>query len=207
MTFDEMNLEVARRIDDYPSGGTASSNGDTFTASQRIDWLNQACRDLHLSNIKFSEDGLSAEVINPHLMRAYITDEAQSLTASQKILSEWTGGVAAILSAWNVTTGSLLDGTKDSGLVQNAGAGSYIKNSASKQYYTIQGGYFVLIAATANATDSIKLSYVIPYTDLVAGGTILFPAEYHSKIVDEAVKLFYQEYPSLKNIDRLKVNG
>jgi hypothetical protein len=292
-TFDNLNLNLARMIDDYPASGTPSGDGQRSTAAHRVDWLNHAMRDFHRSNLNFdSEEGLECSVKNAHAMRNYIQERQYVLSGGQidlpigvpvvtdvvydaaftytvatltitgftgviashlgaefvgtdaggnlfkrtitsilssssftinsaltntgtsctlgyilPIVTGFTGGIAGILSCWNVTTGTPilpLGGDKEA-VIRSAGYGSYIKPSSACQYYMIQDGAFVLVAsASGNLTDNVVIMSVAPYIDLVIGGTILFPIEYHTQILADAYKLSCIEDPSDKNITRLK---
>ena len=296
-TFDNLNLQLARRIEDYPSGGTASSDGQRITSQHRVDLLNQAMRNFHRSNLKFQkEEGLECDVVNAHAMRNYIQETDYTLSGGSvslpigtatgttvvydaaftyasatliitdfagvsaahlgaellgtdaggnrfkriitSILSStsftidsaltnsgasctlgyinpistgYTGGIAGILSVWNNTSDVpiLPLGGGDESVVRNAGAGSYIKPATTKQYYMIQGGAFVLVTGTTSTdTDTVTIMLVTPYIDLVSGGTILFPVEYHTQILNEAFKLYLIEDPTDKNVMKLKaMNG
>jgi hypothetical protein len=204
MTFDEMNLKLARMLDDPVA--SVSTDGQRYSSAMRVDWLNHAMRDFHRSNLSFqSEEGLECSVVNAHAMRNYIQENNYTLSGGATPLT--IANVAGILSSWNINTGTPilpLGGDKEA-VIRNAGYGSYIKPSSNKQYYMIQNGNFVLVSSgTTNDSDVITLMLVTPYVDLAVGGTMLFPTEYHTQILADAYKLYCIEDPTEKNLIRLK---
>jgi hypothetical protein len=204
MTFDELNVTLSQYMEDKVS--TAPSNG-RYSSAFRVALLNDASRNLHSANIKFEGDeALEASVVNSQIMRSYISEETQSLSDGEILLTAFTGGVAAILAVWNAVTDTAIKplGGSDEAVIRNAGSGSFIKPSNYKQYYMVQDGKIVLVASTANNSDSITLMYVKPYTDLAVGGAILFPVNVHTQILNEAFKLFCMKNPTADNVAKLK---
>ena len=195
--FDALSIRLSRMIEDAVSAAT--TDGDRFTSAYRDLLLNSGSRKL----LKRAVDEK-----NDDLMRAYINTEAQTLSSSTKTLASWTGGVQAILQAYNVTDEEMVYPAAPTFREELAdGENIYQLATATQQRYIIHAASVLIFGGTA--TSSLRLTYVKAYTDLAANdsggaGDILIPSQYYEVVLDYALMVFCEENPSNENIVRLQ---
>lgn len=196
-TFNDLNVTLSNRINDPVAA--AATDGSKYSSAFRVDYLNQAIRRWMQKMViacKITGD------FSP--LRDYTAEEAQTLAANVKALSGWTGGVFHVISAYNATDSlpvKQVVGERQRFFVESGG-NSYITASATNQYWTEDGSNFRLIDGSTTNADSLRLRYVKQHTDLVAGGTILVPSQYHGDILDIAEALAFEDVPTSENVAR-----
>lgn len=191
--FDDLSVRFSRIIEDPVA--TASTDGDAFTSAFRSHCINQGIRRLlRFWAINGPEDAI----------REYLNTEAQSMVASVKTLSSWTGGIHAIVSAYNVTDEQLLyqepNDFREELLSSN---NVFIQAGSGQQKFIVNAAQFQLFGGTA--TSSVRLTYVKQHTDLSAGGSsdIAIPSQYWNDVLDAAAMYFWEQYPTQENVAKL----
>ena len=177
--FDALNIRVSKLVGDAIS--TATTAGDKWSSGQRDNWLNAACRRMYDEAIANDDQ---------NYLRGYINTESQTLSASVKTLSSWTGGVGRIFQAYNTTDEEIVR-PRTNDLEQEIlnGNNIYINSGTNAQYYTLNNATFKLHGGTA--TSAVQLTYAKLHTDLAANdaggaGDFVFPSQYFERILEEA---------------------
>lgn len=177
--WDAMSVDLSKKLDDAVAAAT--SDGDVWTSAQRDLLLNNACRKWMLK--QFAAGNMNA-------LKSYKNREGQALSNNSKALSGWTGGVFAILSAYNSTDALIVNRLPDGYVgVARAGANTYYTPSITNQFFVIEAGSFILMDAGTTTTDTIVLEYIKEHTALSANGAsdTSIPAGYYHEIVSLAV--------------------
>lgn len=147
------------------------------------------------------------EAGNYNALKGYRNTEAQTLAASVKALSGWTGGVFTILSAYNATDTVLVRRRPDGyDSTARAATNSYYTASATNQWYIVEGATLRLDGGTA--TSSIRLEYIKEPVTLVQGGAsevILIPSNYYDELLDLAVKAGQEEEARLPTLQLAQI--
>ena len=191
--WDALNVELSRMVGDAVA--SASTSGIVWSDDERDAFLNEAIRRLLRKWIAVGNDSA---------LRGYIATEAQSLTASVKALSGWTGGVDTILSVFNDTDDQIVY-PASAELREEVATGNnpYLLAGSAQQRYTINGGNFHLHGGTA--TSSIRLTYVTPHTNLsngVGSTDIAIPSQYWHDVLDMALVVAMENDPDQMNLTR-----
>lgn len=176
-TFDQLNLELARRIGDPVSA--VGNNGARYTSAMRLFALNEGIRRFIAKTAKRG---------NVAALKEYKERDTQALVNNVLALSSWNGGVAWILDAYNVTDSQRIEPLSPGmEAYTESGAFTFMTASSTNQYYAIDGGDFRLLDGGTTTNDNIRLNYIKQHADLTTGGTILIPSEYHPQIIDLAL--------------------
>ncbi len=140
----------------------ATTDGDTISSAYRSQFLNDGIRNC-IYKWAANRDWMA--------LRHYIKDGTATLSAGASLLTAWTGTPFIIISARNSTDGMVIKPVPselkhyfDTGEYSN-----YFAPSTTKQYYSVENGYFTLLDGTGTSTDTIYLRYIKQHTDLTAG--------------------------------------
>lgn len=206
--YDALHVRLSRMIGDPVAA--AATNGNSFTSALRDHFLNDGVRRLMNHYVKMrGYDSFSAIMVEPAFFAGgYLADEAQTLASNVKALSSWTGGVFSIVTARNATASPnvvinpLPHRYKD---LARTGVNRYLNPATGNQWYIIEGATLRVLGS--GATDSVNLQYIKPHTDLTNGNAtdILVPAAYWNEVLDEAYKIFAEEYPEEESLARLQL--
>jgi len=159
--FDALSIALSKKLGDPVAA--AATDGKVWTSALRTLLLNDAHR-------KWTLKQLSAG--NMNALKHYKNREGQALTNNVLPLTTWTGGVAAIISAYNSTDAVYVKRLPD-GMVGHARAASntYYTPSTTNQFWVVEDGSFVLMDGGTTTGDTIVLEYVRPHADLAVGQT------------------------------------
>lgn len=202
--WDQLSIDLSKKIGDAVAAATTS--GDTYTSAERDLFLNKAHRRWLLKQV---------EEQNWNALRGYMNREAKTLSNNVLALSSWTGGVAAILSAFNVTDSlyvrRLPDGYDG---VASAGLNIYYTPSTTNQFWKQEGSVFRLLDGGTTTGDSIRLEYIKQHTNLAANdaggnGDTLVPSQYFDEILDLATAeaLSERQQPGDRELSVIKERG
>lgn len=177
--FDAMSVNLSKKLGDPVSA--AANDGKVWTSALRTVLLNNAHR-------KWMFKELAAG--NMNALQTYKSREGQALSNNAKALSGWTGGVMAILSAYNSTDGVIVNRLPDGYVgVARSSSNTYYTPSTTNQFWVVEAGSFILMDGGTTTGDTIVLEYVKPHTDLSAGGSTdtSVPAHYWHEVVEIAM--------------------
>lgn len=207
--YDALHVRLSRMIGDPVSAAANNGNGGQ-TSALRDHYLNDGIRRLMNHYIRMrGYDSFSASMIEPAFFSGgYLADEAQTLGSNVKTLASWTGGVFCIITARNATASPNIvinpipHKYKD---LARTSSNRYLTPATGNQWYIIEGASLRVLGS--GATDSVNLQYIKPHTDLTnANATdILVPPAYWNEVLDEAYKIFAEEYPEEESLARLQL--
>ena len=204
--FDAVSVRFSRIIEDPVAA--AATDGDLYTAVYREVCLNAGIRRLMLRFAPQEPPGVVPFLVNEDFLRSYLVTEAQSLVASVKALSGWTGGAFGVVSAYNVTDEQIVYPASNSFREElQTGNNIYYLASSGQQRYTVNAGQFTLFGGTA--TSSIRLTYIKQHTAMANGAASdwLIAPQYEDMVLDESFKYFCEENPSQENVVRMQLVG
>lgn len=178
--FDQLSIDLSKKLGDPVAA--AATNGLVWTSALRTLLLNNAHRKWILKQLAAG---------NMNALGTYKNREGQALSNNAKALSAWTGGVSAILSAYNSTDALIVKRLPDGYVgVARSGANTYYTPSTTNQFWVREAGSFILLDGGATTGDTIVLEYIKDHTDLSAGGAsdTLVPSPYFHEIVALAMQ-------------------
>lgn len=193
--FDSLSVRLSRELRDPVA--SATTDGKRFSSAQRSSFLNAAIRAFKFKAIRNS---------NFSALSGYLTEDTQSLSNNVKALSSWSGGVAWILGAYNVTDSVPIKSLEDQSLrfYVESGGSTYLAASATNQYWVRDGSNFRLLDGTSTSNDSVRLRFIKQHADLSANGAtdIAIGSEYWEEILNLAVAIGNRSTPTPANIAR-----
>lgn len=183
--YDAISVDLSKKLSDAVA--SATSDGDIYTSAMRDLFLNNAIKRWMLKEVG---------VENWNALRGYKAREGQALSNNSKALSGWTGGVVAVISAYNSTDTLLVNRLPDGyTAVARSGANSYYSPSTTNQFWQIEGASFILLDGGSTTGDTIVLEYIKEHTALSANGSsdTSVPSAYFAEILDLATKEALEE--------------
>jgi hypothetical protein len=197
--FDALVVRFSRKIDDAVSA--TGTDGDQYTSLKRVEWLNSGIKNWLVKRLSQSDWVALA---------GYIQTKTQAMTANAASFDAtgFTGGIQWILSIVNTTPTTnvpvtIIDPKYVSDITLSRIEG--IGGTATDQKAYIQNNSINVIGS--GATDTLSVTYVQKHTDLTSGGVadISIASPYWHEILEEAYRIFTEEYPSKDNTARLMV--
>ena len=184
--YDVLVVRLSKMLGDPVSAAT--TDGKVWTGALRDVVFNQAQN-------RWMRKQMEAQ--NWNALKGYIATEAQSLTNNEKTLASWTGGVFAVLSAYNATDALLVKRLPDGyDGVARAASNTYYSPSTTNQFWKQESLTFRLLDGATTTNDSIRLEYVKNPVTLASNGAsevMLTPATYYDELVDMAFKIAKEE--------------
>ena len=203
--FDAISVQHSRFIGD--SVAAAATDGKVWSSAQRSNQINLAIRrliDKHLKRALAADKAGMDASWHYGFLQGYITEEAQSLSASVKALSSWTGGVAYIFSVKNGST-FVKPISQERKTFSDVELNDYLKTSSTNQFWLLEAGDIHVLGC--GATDSVTLRYLKQHTDLSAGGAtdILIPNQYNDEILQTSELMYLKEKADQMSLARAQV--